>query len=105
MNVRRPIRSVTRAPRRVAVHVPSHLRAYTRGEATVAVAGAAIETIDDVLRVIDRRAPGFRFRIVDELGCLRPHIRVFHERRPTDDLLTRVGDGDEVFIAAALSGG
>ncbi len=58
-----------------------------------------------MLRIIDRRAPGFRFRIVDELGRLRPHIRVFHERRPTNDLGTRVGDGDELFIAAALSGG
>ena len=68
-------------------------------------AGATLETVDDVLRVIDRRTPGFRFRIVDERGRLRPHVRIFHESRPIGGLDTRVEDGDELFIAAALSGG
>ena len=94
-----------RRPRRVQVHIPSPLRSYTLGAPSVAVAGATLETVDDVLRVIDRRTPGFRFRIVDERGRLRPHVRIFHESRPIEGLDTRVEDGDELFIAAALSGG
>jgi hypothetical protein len=94
-----------RAPRRIAVHVPSPLRSYTRGEETLAVSGATIETIDDVLRTLARRAPGFRFRIVDELGRLRPHIRIFQQLRPVETIDVAVENGDELFIAAALSGG
>jgi molybdopterin synthase sulfur carrier subunit len=94
-----------RAPRRIAVHVPSPLRSYTRGEATLAVSGATLETVDDVLRALDRRSPGFRFRIVDELGRLRPHIRIFQQQRPVEALDVLVQNGDELFIAAALSGG
>jgi molybdopterin synthase sulfur carrier subunit len=94
-----------RAPRRVAVHVPTPLRSYTRGEATLAVSGATLMTVDDVLRALDRRAPGFRFRIVDELGRLRPHIRIFRQQRSVDRLDVEVQNGDELFIAAALSGG
>jgi len=75
------------------------------GAASVAVAGVTLETVDDVLRVIDRRAPGFRFRIVDERGRLRPHVRIFHEARPLGGLDARIEDGDELFIAAAVSGG
>jgi molybdopterin synthase sulfur carrier subunit len=94
-----------RAPRRIAVHVPTPLRSYTRGEATLAVSGATLETVDDVLRALDRRSPGFRFRIVDELGRLRPHIRIFQQQRPVEALDVEVQNGDELFIAAALSGG
>ncbi len=96
---------ILRAPRRIAVHVPTPLRSYTHGEATLAVAGATLVTVDDVLRAIDRRSPGFRFRIVDELGRLRPHIRIFNEERPVDSLDAEVHNGDALFIAAALSGG
>lgn len=100
-----PTNRILRAPRRIAVHVPSPLRSYTRGEATLAVSGATLVTVDDVLRAIDRRTPGFRFRIVDELGRLRPHIRIFHEQRPVRSLDDEVQNGDALFIAAALSGG
>ena len=45
------------------VHVPTPLRSYTGPRSPVDAAGT---TLDDVLRDIDRRHPGFRFRIVDE---------------------------------------
>jgi molybdopterin synthase sulfur carrier subunit len=99
------INRILRAPRRIAVHVPSPLRSYTGGDATTAVSGATIMTVDDVLRALDRRTPGFRFRIVDELGRLRPHIRIFQQERPVETLDAAVQDGDELFISAALSGG
>lgn len=94
-----------RAPRRITVHIPTPLRTYTGGEALSSVSGATLVTVDDVLRALDRRAPGFRFRIVDELGRLRPHIRIFQQQRPVETLAAEVQDGDELFIAAALSGG
>ncbi|MEZ6013504.1 MAG: MoaD/ThiS family protein [Planctomycetota bacterium] len=93
------------AGRVVHVHVPTHLRAYVRGAPHISVAGATLLTLDDVLRAIDRRAPGFRFRVVDERGALRPHFKVYIDRRPTRALSDPVRHGGEVFLAAALSGG
>lgn len=99
---------ILRAPRRIAVHLPSPLRSYSHGEARLSVAGATLETLGDVLRALDRRAPGFRFRIVDELGQIRPHVRIYRVAgRPQAlaSLDATVADGDELFIAATLSGG
>ncbi|MBI4248964.1 MAG: MoaD/ThiS family protein, partial [Elusimicrobia bacterium] len=44
------------------VLIPSALRSYTGGQSEIEAAAA---TIDALLRELDRRYPGFRFRIVD----------------------------------------
>jgi len=92
------------------LHVPTYLRRYSRGEGTLHVSGATLLTLDDVLRAVDRRSPGFRFRIVDERGQLRAHVRMFVARAPhgpqgTRDLELELEDQDEVFVAAAHSVG
>ena len=84
------------------VRIPSPLRSYTGQQAEVEASG---RTIDDVLQDLDRQFPGFRFRMVDEHGKLRQHMRVFVNQDLTRDLDATLVAGDEVTIMQALSGG
>jgi sulfur-carrier protein len=83
------------------VLIPSSLRSYTQAS-RVEVAGA---TLGEVLADLDRRFPGLRFRMVDELDRLRPHMRVFVNGLATFDLALPLQAGDDVAIVQALSGG
>ncbi len=83
------------------VLVPSPLRSYT-GAAEVEAEGA---TLDEVLRDLDRRHPGLRFRIVDEQDRMRPHVRFFVDGEQVFDLRRRLAAGESVQIVQALSGG
>jgi molybdopterin synthase sulfur carrier subunit len=93
----------------VRVRIPSPLRSYTRAaEVGVAVPLLAPElppTIGGVLATIDGAYPGLRFRIIDEQGQIRPHIRLFVGNIATRDLGTPIGSGEVLMIVAALSGG
>jgi molybdopterin converting factor small subunit len=86
----------------VRVRIPTPLRSYTGGAPSVDAHGA---TVDVVLVDLDRRFPGFRFRVVDEQGRLRPHVRVFVNGELTRDLAAPLGESDEVTLMQALSGG
>ncbi|HQR29108.1 MAG TPA: MoaD/ThiS family protein [Anaeromyxobacteraceae bacterium] len=83
------------------VLIPSPLRSYT-GASEVDAEG---DTLDAVLRDIDRRHPGLRFRMVDEQDRVRPHVRVFVDGEQVFDLGRRMGPGESVQIVQALSGG
>ena len=65
----------------VRVRIPSPLRSYTgRAEADVAVPVLAPElppTLGGVLAALNSTYPGIRFRIVDEQGQVRRHIKLF----------------------------
>lgn len=93
----------------VRVRIPSPLRSYTgAAEVGVAVPLLAPElppTIGGVLATIDGAYPGLRFRIVDEQGGIRPHIRLFVGNVATRDLATPIASGEVLMIVAALSGG
>lgn len=84
------------------VRIPTPLRSYTAQEAEVEVEGS---TVEEVLADLDRRHPGIRFRMVDEQGRLRPHMKVFVNTESVRDLTTVLQPGDEVTIMQALSGG
>lgn len=65
------------------------------------VEGATVaEALDDLFA----RVPGLRGHIVDETGVVRPHVSVFVNRLQAD-LDTPVGDGSELRILHAVSGG
>jgi molybdopterin converting factor small subunit len=83
------------------VRIPSPLHSYT-GAAVVEAAG---ETLDALLHDIDRRYPGFRFRMVDEQDRIRRHMRVFVNGAQVFDLALQLRATDEVTIVQALSGG
>ncbi len=84
------------------VRIPTPLRSYTAQQTTVDAQGA---TVADLLADLDRQFPGIRFRMVDEQGQLRTHMKVFVNQDATRDLTTSVGGADEVTIMQALSGG
>jgi molybdopterin converting factor small subunit len=84
------------------VRIPTPLRSYTAQAAVVEADGA---TVDEVLVDLNRLFPGLRFRVVDEQGRLRPHMKVFVNKDLVRDLTTVVAPGDEVTLMQALSGG
>jgi molybdopterin converting factor small subunit len=86
----------------VNVRIPTPLRSYTR-QASVVVAHGA--TVDEVLVDLDRQFPGIRFRVVDEQGQLRRHMKVFVNADMVRDLSTGLADTDELTLMQALSGG
>jgi len=86
----------------VDVRIPTPLRSYTDQRATVEAHGA---TLADLLHDLDRRHPGIRFRMVDEQGRIRRHMRVFLNGETADDLDATIAETDEVVIMQALSGG
>lgn len=96
----RPGHRARRTP--VRVSVSSILHAYTDGASELQARGA---TVDAVLRDLDRHHPGLRFRIVDEQGVLRPHVKVYVDGTFVRDLATRVPPGAELHVLQALSGG
>ena len=83
------------------VLIPSPLRSYTNARHVE----ASGRTLGDVLADLDRQFPGFRFRMVDEQGEIRPHMRVFVNEEQIFDLNRRLGAEDEIHIVQALSGG
>ena len=104
---------MARASREVAaivrVRVPSPLRSYTNAaEVEVALPLLAPElppTLGGVLAALDRNYPGIRFRMIDEQGNVRPHIKLFVGTDLARDLATLVPPRETVMIVAALSGG
>lgn len=87
---------------RVRVHVPTPLRSYTGGEGEVEAEG---DDVAAVLRALDRRYPGMRFRVVDEQDRIRTHMKIFVGGEMARDLAVPVPEGGLVTIICALSGG
>lgn len=84
------------------VLIPTPLRSYTAEHALVQACGA---TLAEVLSDLDRQFPGIRFRLIDEQGRTRPHMRIFVNRAAIFDLSIPVSADDEIAIVQALSGG
>jgi len=83
------------------VHVGSVLHRYT-GAAQVQGDGS---TVAAVMRDLDRRFPGLRFRVIDEQDRIRPHMKIFVAGDMAMDIATPVPAGAELHIIGALSGG
>ena len=122
-------------PVRLRVLIPGLLRSYTGGEAEVELwlaaspAAASPATPDPApgfpgrsrsvpppavppganvaaaLAELDRRFPGLRFRLVDEQGAIRPHVKLFLDARQVRDLGIGLPASGELMIVGALSGG
>jgi molybdopterin converting factor small subunit len=84
------------------VAIPSQLRSYTGGRAEAWGEGA---TIDAVLMDLDRQYPGIRFRIIDEQGRIRPHMRISLDGAMVRSIALAAGPGAEIGVFGALSGG
>ncbi len=84
------------------VHVPTPLRSYTSRQGQVQAQGT---TLGELLHDINRQYPGFRFRIIDEQGRIREHIKLFVNQQQVRDLVVQLQPADEIHIICALSGG
>ena len=84
------------------VVLPTPLAAYTAHAREVRGRGA---TLAELMRDLDRRYPGLRFRVIDEQDAIRPHIKIFVNRVQAASVAAPLGPGDEVLVVAALSGG
>lgn len=86
----------------IAVNIPSPLRSYTGGKSSVQAQG---KTIGGTLVDLEGRHPGILFRIIDEQGHVRQHIKFYINKDPGADLTKELTDGDTLHIICALSGG
>ncbi|MFZ6004328.1 MAG: MoaD/ThiS family protein [Actinomycetota bacterium] len=84
------------------VRIPTPLRSYTDGAKVVDAEGT---TIDELLVDLDRQFPGLRFRVVDEQGRLRTHMKVFVGMESVRDLGEPIDGLEEITLMQALSGG
>jgi molybdopterin converting factor small subunit len=104
------------------VLIPGVLRSDTGGEAVVELTlppphlppepasvpppgGLAAPSVETALRELDRRHPGLRFRVIDEQGSIRRHIRIFLDGDQVRGLDTALPAAGEMMIVGALSGG
>ena len=83
------------------VSIPSPLRSYT-GADEVEAEG---DTVAELLDGLDARFPGFRFRMIDEQGRIRPHMRIFVNQERIAGVEQALTPNDRVQILQALSGG
>ena len=87
------------------VHIASSLAQYAEGERFVVLEGS---TLEEVLRRLGDRYPGFRRGVFDEDDRLRRHIILFHNNShimTRSDLQMPVDEGDEIAIISAIAGG
>jgi molybdopterin converting factor small subunit len=85
----------------VKILIASPLRPYTDAD-EVEADGA---TLAELLKDLDARYPGIRFRMIDEQDQVRRHMRIFINGEPVKNLAHAIGASDEVSIVQALSGG
>lgn len=84
------------------VRIPTPLRSYTAEQSAVEAVGS---TVAEVLADLDRQFPGIRFRMVDEQGRLRKHMKIWLGEDAVRDLSAPVDSTQELTIMQALSGG
>ena len=84
------------------VRLPTPLVDYTQNVRDVEGVG---ETLDGLLRDLDRQYPGIRFRMIDEQDMVRAHIKLFVNGELERSLDTPLTARDTIIIVAALSGG
>jgi hypothetical protein len=86
----------------ITIFIPQQLRSYTSGATTATASGS---TLDQALSDLDVRFPGIRFRVIDEQGRIREHMRIFVDGERVREVGASVGPKAEVHVFGALSGG
>ena len=89
----------------VTVSIPAALRQYTKDKSEVNV---DVSTVEELLFKLDGLFPGLRSFIVDESRGLRRYVNIFvnqHDIRSGEGLMTKLKQGDRVYIVPAVAGG
>ncbi len=88
------------------ITIPTALRAYTGGEATVHVDG---DTVTDALDSLTTRYDGLARHLRDDAGRLRSFVNVYlgdeDIRFLSDGAQTRLKPGDALVIVPSIAGG
>jgi molybdopterin converting factor small subunit len=84
------------------VRIPTPLRSYTGQKGEVEAVGS---TLEELMLDLNRRYPGFRFRVVTEQDQIREHIKIFVNQEQVRALTVPLQLNDEVQIICAISGG
>lgn len=91
------------------MRIPAVLRELTGGRGLVEVEmDGDAATVEELFERLGAEHSGVRDRALDEHGAIRPHVNVFVNSESVKDAegeATRLKDGDEVWILAAVSGG
>ena len=61
-------------------------------------------TVEEALSHLFAHEPGLRNHVLDETGAIRPHVSVFVDGVQAD-LTSGVGEGSEIRVLHAVSGG
>ena len=89
----------------VTVRIPTPLRKITKDLDVVEAGGGDLAAI---IADLETNYPGIKDRVVDEAGEIRRFVNVFvngEDVRFLDGLTTAVGEGDEISIVPAVTGG
>lgn len=89
----------------VTVSIPSALRQYTKNRSDVDLEAS---TVEELLLRLDGIFPGLRAFIMDESGGVRRYVNIFvnqEDIRSEEGLMTKLKDGDRVYIIPAVAGG
>jgi sulfur-carrier protein len=92
---------------RVHFWIPGPLKSMTGGRSHVDLETSG-GTLGDALQALFEAYPGLRDRVFSERGEIREHVNVFvgkSEARGAGGLATPLGDGTEISIIPAISGG
>lgn len=87
------------------IFLPTLLRTLTQGADTVHIEAA---TVGELIDNLENQYPGFRSRVCEPDGGLRPFINFYldgEDIRFLDDLETKIPSGAEVSIIPAIAGG
>jgi sulfur-carrier protein len=89
----------------IRVFLPTQLDSYTGGQREIELPTSPGWQLSDLMRALDQRYPGVRFRLVDEQGNIRRHIAMFVGEQMVRTLDVPLQDDERVQIVGALSGG
>jgi len=64
-----------------------------------------VSTLKEAIAELEHQYPGIKFRFIDELGRIRPHMNIFVNKELIRSLDTPLNHEDEVFIVQSISGG
>lgn len=89
----------------VEVHLATPLRPIVRGAGRINVEG---RNLREVLNNLETQYPGFKEKILEPDGSLKPHICIFinsKDVRFLKGIETPIEDGDMILILPAVMGG
>jgi molybdopterin synthase sulfur carrier subunit len=91
----------------VTFHIPAYLAAFADGQRSVKLSSSPA-TVSEALDALWGLHPALRDRVLDEQSQVRQHINIFvgdESIRFAQGLATPVGEGAEILIVPAVSGG